>query len=434
MDTYDDYRFPKPVQPEYAGKKRSPFSNSDYVTPFDAMPVSEVQPAAEKTCRKKRTGVTAALSVLLVAVLIASCCTVTAVIVDRYWQEEINLLNQVMDNRLSVLQKKIDSINVGGTGGAVPPSGEGVLTPGQVYGQNVSAVVAVSCKCVTTNMFGQATETSSTGSGFLITQDGYVVSNYHVVQDAQTLSVVAYEGKTYEAKLVGYDAANDISVLKIEGENFPFVTFGSSDALIVGDQVTAVGNALGELNATLTVGYVSAKDRIVTTDGTTMNMLQTDAAINSGNSGGPLFNMQGQVVGITTAKYSGTTTSGASIEGIGFAIPIDDVAGMIWDLKEYGYITGAYMGVSISDVAQSAQQYGVPAGAYVQSVEPGSAAQRSGVKKGDIIVNLGGYDVTSVTELSRALRNFKAGDTTTVTVYRSGQRVNMSITLAEKPR
>lgn len=434
MDTYEDYRFPKPIQPEYSRKKNSPYANSDYVTPFDANPVQQVCVAPEKKQPKKSNTGKAFLAVVLAAVMIASCCTVTAAIVDAHWQNELSLLNQVMNNKLSVLQEQIDRLDTGGTGSVIPPSVDGLFTPGQVYANNVSAVVAVSCKCVTTNIYGQTTEATSAGSGFLISQDGYVVSNYHVVQGATEMSIVTHDGSTYSAELVGYDAANDICVLKIDGKDLPFVKFGSSDKLAVGDQVAAIGNTLGELNATLTVGYVSAKDRIVSTDGTAINMLQTDAAINSGNSGGPLFDMQGQVIGITTAKYSGTTSSGASIEGIGFAIPIDDVAGMIWDLKEYGYITGAYLGVSITDVAQSAQQYGVPAGAYVQSVVFGGAAQRCGIKTGDIIVNLGGYNVTCVTELSRALRNFKAGDTTTVTVYRSGREINLSITLDEKPR
>lgn len=432
MDTYDNYSFPEPVKPEYPPKKRSPFANSDYITPFDSAPVQEDFAPVQKKEKKNRGK--ALLALLLVAVLVVSCCTVTAVIVDSHWQEQISLLNQVMNNKLAVLQDRIDQLNTGNPGDSVPPSNGESMTPGQVYAQNVSAVVAISCQSVTTNMFGQTTQTVSSGSGFLISQDGYIVTNYHVVQGSTTVNVQTHGGTSYDARVIGYDAANDICVLKIEAESMPFVTIGSSDALYVGDQVAAIGNPLGELNATLTVGYVSGKDRIVSTDGTAINMLQTDAAINSGNSGGPLFNMKGQVVGITTAKYSGTSNSGATIEGISFAIPMDDVVGMIGDLMEYGYITGAYLGVSIKDVAQTAQQYGVPAGAYVQQVVSGSAAHRAGIKVGDIIVNLGGYDVTCVTDLSRSLRKFKSGDTTTVTVYRSGREVNLSVTMDEKPR
>ena len=163
-------------------------------------------------------------------------------------------------------------------------------------------------------------------------------------------------------------------------------------------------------------------------------MIQTDAAINPGNSGGPLFNMYGQVIGITTAKYSGTTGSGASIEGIGFAIPIDDVIPIINDLIEYGYVTGAYMGVTVQNTdANSAAMFGLPVGAYVVSIEKGGAADRAGIQAKDIVIELGGHAVKNITDLTRALRNFKAGDTTTVTLIRSGQEMTLNITLDEKP-
>ena len=185
----------------------------------------------------------------------------------------------------------------------------------------------------------------------------------------------------------------------------------------------------------MTVGYVSGKDRQVTTDNSTINMIQTDAAINSGNSGGPLFNMYGEVVGITSAKYSGTTSSGAVIEGISFAIPIDDVMGIIDDLQEYGYVTGAYLGVTVQDTdASAAKLYGMPTGAYVATVVDGGSADRAGVQPKDIIIALGDNEVSSTNELTRALRRFKAGDKTTITVIRSGERITLDITLDEKPQ
>ena len=165
-----------------------------------------------------------------------------------------------------------------------------------------------------------------------------------------------------------------------------------------------------------------------------MNMIQTDVAINSGNSGGPLFNMYGEVVGITTAKFSGNSSSGASIEGIGFAIPIDDVTGMIEDLQNYGYVTGAYLGVMVMDVDTDAQYYGLPAGAYVESTSEGGAAEKGGILAGDIITKVGEYAVTSVSDLTRVLRKFEAGQTVSVVVYRSGQTKTLSVVLDEKPR
>ena len=221
----------------------------------------------------------------------------------------------------------------------------------------------------------------------------------------------------------------------MDATDLPAATIGSSDSLNIGDMVVAIGNPLGTLTATQTVGYVSGKDRDISTDGSVISMIQTDAAINSGNSGGPLFNMYGEVVGVTSAKYSGNTGSGAAIEGIGFAIPIDDVTSIISDLIDYGYVTGAYLGVRVSDTdAESAAKFGLPVGAYVHSVDKGGCAEKAGVQAKDIIVDLGGYEVKGYTTLARALRNFKAGDTTTITVIRSGNRMTLDITLDEKPQ
>ena len=263
-----------------------------------------------------------------------------------------------------------------------------------------------------------------------------MVTNHHVVESATAVTVEMHDGAEYDAKVIGSDSTNDVALLKIEEDvKLQAVEVGSSDALKVGDQVIAIGNPLGELTSTLTVGYVSAKERDVTTDGATINMIQTDAAINSGNSGGPLFNSQGEVVGITTAKYSGNSSSGATIEGIGFAIPIDDVMPLVNDLMNYGYINSAYLGVMVSNVDEAtASYYGLPVGAYVQEVTPGYCAEAAGLQEKDIIVALGSHKVKNVSELTKALRKFKAGETTTLTVYRGGQELKLSITLDEKPR
>lgn len=247
-----------------------------------------------------------------------------------------------------------------------------------------------------------------------------------MVEGAGRLTVTAYDGTVYEASLIGGDDGNDIALLKIEAEGLPAVTLGSSDALNIGDQVVAIGNPLGVLASTQTVGYISGKDRSVSTDGTVINMLQTDAAINPGNSGGPLFNMYGQVVGITTAKYSGTTSSGASIEGIGFAIPIDDVVNKLDDLKNYGYVTGAYLGVTVRETNPAM-------GAYVSSVVKDGAADRGGMQPGDMIVDIGGYSVDGIATMTRALGKFKAGDTVKITVIRRLEALTLEITLDERP-
>ena len=410
-------------------KPVSPFADSPYESVYQ-----EQQTAPVKEKKTTKTG-KRFLSVALVIALILLACGATAAGVSVYWSEKLEALDDAMEDQLDVLQDKINGLQSGSSGAVTVPTVEGALTPGSVYAQNVQAVVAISNQALTTNIYGQVSQTASSGSGFIISENGYVVSNYHVVEGASKLTVLTSDGQEYEAQLIGYDATNDLAVLKIEGEGFPYVKLGSSDALAVGDQVMAIGNPLGELTSTLTVGYVSAKDREVNTDGTYLNMLQTDAAINSGNSGGPLFNCFGEVVGITTAKYSGTSNSGATIEGIGFAIPIDDVAGMIQDLMRQGYVSSAYLGVMVRDMDSSVSQaYGLPMGVYVDDVTKGSCAETAGVQAKDIIVGLGGQEIGSMSELSRVLRELEPGETTTITVYRSGSQVSMDITLDEKPR
>lgn len=415
-----------------AVRRFDPMTGEPIVAAADVQePVAEA-PAKKK--KKKAGGWKAAVAILLAIAIAAGSSAATVFFVSRYWNQEMELQRQVLENRLQVIQDEANSgVGVGDSANPQVPAGEG-LTPAQIYADNVGAVVAVANEGVQTNIFGQVSQTASSGSGFIISADGYVVSNYHVVEGAQKLTVITYDGKEHEAQLVGYDAANDVSLMKIEAENLPYVTLGSSDELVVGDQVFAIGNPLGELTSTLTVGYVSAKERMVTTEVGAMSMIQTDAAINSGNSGGPLFNTKGQVIGITTAKYSGTSGSGASIEGIGFAIPIDDVNGILSDLREYGYVTSAYIGVSVRDVDSYGVGYGLPAGAFIEEIVEGAAADKAGLQVWDIIVNLGGHEVTCVNDLLLALRKMDVGETTTVTVYRTGQRVDLNITLEEKPQ
>ena len=309
-----------------------------------------------------------------------------------------------------------------------PAHSDKLLEPADVYAQNVDAVVAINTEG-SQNVWGQATRFAASGSGFIITKDGYVVTNHHVIENATTITVTLTSGESYPAELIGSDEENDVALLKIDAADLPVVSIGDSDDLQVGAQVAAIGNPLGELTNTLTVGYVSALDREINTDGTPINMLQTDAAINSGNSGGPLFDMYGNVVGITTAKYASS-----SIEGLGFAIPINDAMYIVYDLMEYGYVTSRpYMGVSIRDLdSVTASYYSLPVGVYVGEVAEGDAAERAGVQQGDIIVGLGDREVSCYNDLSAALKHYHAGDTATLKLYRAGAEVEVQITFDEK--
>lgn len=314
-------------------------------------------------------------------------------------------------------------------------TGDKSLTPAEVYEQNVDTVVGISTESTQTNIFGQRVATASSGSGFVLTEDGYVVTNYHVVQGANSISVTLSSGEKYPAKYIGGYSHNDVALLKIEAEGLQHVSIGSSDDLIVGEQVAAIGNPLGQLTLSMTVGYVSALDREFTYNGESMDMIQTDVAINAGSSGGPLFDMNGNVVGITSAKYSGQTNGGSFIEGIGFAIPIDDVLDILYDLQEHGHVTGqAYLGVMLRDLdASTAQVYNLPVGPYVDSAIEGTCAAKAGVQQGDIIVKLGDKTVETRAQLAAALREYRAGDQTTLTVFRAGQEVTLNVTLDEVP-
>ena len=432
------------------GRKESPFADSPYVMNhaqtsggyyYNAYtpPVQPEEPVRTPPKPKKKQGGKAWRTVLasvLALALVAGGCGITAVVVNNRWEDRTAQMTATFNQKIDELQQQIHA-NAGAASGTSvsgsPVASGDSLTPSQVYARNVNSVVLISCE-VTTSVYGQAATGASTGSGFILTEDGYVVTNHHVIDGATSVTVSTYDGSRYAAEIVGSDATNDVAVLKVEGSGMPAVTIGSSDALIVGDQVVAIGNPLGELTSTMTAGYVSAKDRDVTTDGTTINMLQTDVAINSGNSGGPLFNMKGEVVGITTAKYSGSSSSGATIEGIGFAIPIDDVYGIIESLRQHGYVTGAYLGVMVrSGDPATAEEYGLPLGSKVESVNAGSCAEAAGIQPKDIIIGLGEYEIEGNTDLTLALRKYEAGDTTTIRVYRSGQELTLTITLDEKP-
>ena len=311
-------------------------------------------------------------------------------------------------------------------------AGTEAMKPAEIYEKNVPAIVGIYNESTSSgyNVFGQRSTIASSGTGFIISSDGEILTNYHVVAGAQTLTVTLHDGAQYPATVLGYEAESDIALIKIDASGLPTVTLGESSSLAVGDEVVAIGNPLGELTYSLTGGYVSAKERAVNTDGTPINMMQLDATINSGNSGGPLFDICGNVVGIISAKYSGSTSSGTSIEGIGFAIPIDDVTAILDDLRQYGAVQNrAYMGIYCASISSAdADNFGLPMGVLVSGVQNGSCAETAGLQRRDIITGINGTTVSSKEDLSRELKKFRGGDTATLTVYRSGKTLELSIT------
>ena len=308
-----------------------------------------------------------------------------------------------------------------------------LLTASEVYAQNVNSTVGITTS-ITTNYFGYQTTAAAAGSGFILTQDGYILTNYHVVESSDSIKVTTYDGTSYDAQLIGYDESNDIAVLKVDANDLTPVVLGDSDSVSVGDSVVAIGNPLGELTFSLTAGAISALDRPVTlSSGTTMNLMQTDCAINSGNSGGALFNMYGEVIGITNAKYSSSSSSSeASIDNIGFAIPINQVRSIVESIIQNGYIIKPYIGVSVSDVSSESQSYGLPQGAAVRSVVENSPAAEAGLQENDIITAANGDAITGSNDLVKLVKAASAGDTLELTVYRQGQTVTVTLTVGEQ--
>lgn len=296
---------------------------------------------------------------------------------------------------------------------------------------------------VSPSVVGISCMTSSgtvTGTGIIMSTDGYIITNAHVVDGATTISVVlpssysdesseSSDDETITAELVGKDSQTDLAVVKIDKTGLTAAEFGTSSEIRVGEVSIVIGNPLGfDLANSVTAGIISATDRTLTIEDRTMNLIQTDASINSGNSGGPLINAYGQVIGITSAKVSSTYG-----EGLGFAIPIDEATPIIDDLIQYGYVTGrptlGISGENVTDVYS--QYYDIPKGVFVRSVESGSAAEEAGIQVNDIVIGIEGNLIESIEEFNEIKEKYKAGDKITVSVYRDGEIIDKDVTLGE---
>ena len=311
------------------------------------------------------------------------------------------------------------------------------LSTEQVADQVSPSVVVITTEQVVYSQwswYGQNQVESGAGSGVIISSDGYILTCAHVVDGASTITVTI-DDKDYTATLVGEDTTSDIAVIKIDADGLTPATVGDSDSLKVGQSVMAVGNPLGELGGTVTGGMISALNRSVTIQGTsstnTMSLIQMDASVSPGNSGGGLFNMNGELIGIVNAK-----SSSSDAEGLGFAIPINDAIKVAEELLQNGYVTGRpYLGISYLAVtdAQTAQQLGVNSyGVYIMEVVKGGPAEQAGLKAGDRIVSIDGTEIASKDDLGTLMQKHAAGDTLSITVARDGQMQTVSVTLGEK--
>ncbi len=318
------------------------------------------------------------------------------------------------------------------TGGTNVGSSE--VTPvstSDIVKKTANSVVEIATEGTKTGTFARQYVTKGAGSGVIISEDGYIVTNHHVIEGANKITVTLRDGTTsYDAKVIGTDEDNDIALLKIDASGLTAAVFGNSSNLVVGDYVVAIGNPLGTLGGTVTDGIISALAREVTIENKNLTLLQTNAQISPGNSGGGLFNANGELVGIVNAKDSAT-----EVEGIAFAIPVNKVVDIIKDLKDYGYVTGKIdTGMRFVDINSydAAFYYNVNAlGVYVLSVNQGSKAEAAGFKVGDMITEVNGTSVSSEAEIEKALEGKKVGDTVTFTVLRNNKSVNINLELSE---
>ena len=396
----------------------------------------ERAPKDEKSGKKGHGGRSAGIiCAILAAALLGGFCG--AAFTGAKLNSRMDALEVAISEQKAVAEKVVQEASQGMAAGGQPDQTtvSAPISPADIYEQAKHQVVGIRTEITVTNFFGMTSSGAVSGSGFILSDDGYILTNYHVVEDAfekkLDIQVITYDGTSYHASIVGVEAANDVAVLKVDAEGLSASEFGNSDTIRVGDPVYAVGNPLGELEFSMSTGHVSALDRVIQTkENESINMFQIDAAVNEGNSGGPVYDANGKVIGIVTAKYSSS-----GVEGLGFAIPINDVKSIADDLINKGYVTGkAYMGVSVEMRynAMYSQYYGMPLGAYIAGVTSGSAADKAGLQSGDIVTAIGEYTVEDYDDLKTALRHFSAFDSTELTVYRAGEELHLPILFDEE--
>ncbi len=295
--------------------------------------------------------------------------------------------------------------------------------------QDIYVTCIPSVVSITTKLYGG----SSSGTGVVLSASGYIVTNYHVIENAQSINVLLTDNRQLAARIVGSDPVSDLAVLSVEAEDLVSAQFGDSDSLRVGDAVVAIGDPLGvEYRGTMTNGIVSAINRNVSVNGRTMNLIQTNAALNSGNSGGPLINIYGQVIGINTIKI-GAFADSAGVEGLGFAIPSATVKDIVTQIISQGYVSGRpRLGITGESISLFYQRYyRLPAGLFVTDIAPGSNVEKAGLEVGDVLISVDGNKVYSQNDLDTLLYQYSAGDVVTLVIYRGGRTMQADIPLEE---
>lgn len=392
----------------------TPQSNT-WEQPTAGYPYLTVQTVSKQKKPKKRHPVAAVALIAVVAVILSGA----AGFAGAYFGNQYANITQP-DPGVKVIYQAVQRTSSGS-------GANSALSVADVAALTASSVVEIRTESVTTGIFMQQYISEGAGSGVIITTDGYIVTNNHVIDDAGKITVRLKDGTSYEASLIGKDAKTDIAVIKIDAQGLAAAVYGDSSKLVVGETAIAIGNPLGELGGTVTSGIISALDRSITIDGETMTLLQTNAEINPGNSGGGLFNEYGELIGIVNAK-----SSGSDIEGLGFAIPINTAKTIIEELIENGYVSGRIsLGFTIVDIpdTETAMAYRVSkTGVYIASVSNATG----GFQAGDRIISFGGVSIDDAEMLTAELNKHKVGDTVSIEVERRNRRYTLELTLQEE--
>lgn len=409
-----------------------------YYTPPEKSAKEPKEPKPEKVRKPKRgIGFVGAACMCVACALVGGLCgaSVAENRIDKKLAELEAKIPVIEETETESVEQESAAASEAELIAPVSHSSESDIDPAAIYNEACRQVVGITTDVTFTNLFGQTSSSAVTGSGFFVTSDGYILTNYHVIEYGYAynydIQVMTHDGERYTAQIIGVEETNDIALLKIDTEDAVPVDIGDSDLLYVGDEVYPVGNPLGELEFSMTFGRVSALDRYIATDETELpiNMFQFDAAVNSGNSGGPVYNAAGDVVGVVTAKYKSS-----GVEGIGFAIPINDAVSIANELMQNGYVSGkAKLGLTFDSRFTSiySRYYGLPQGAYVYSVEPGSCAENAGIQPGDIITAIGRFKITGYTDVDSAIKRFGAGDTADINFYRNGENLTVQVVFDE---
>ena len=416
--------------PNYQNAYQRPYGNN---VPYNVMNNNTAQSKPAKKAKKSGSGKTVGLIAGTLA--LALCVGVGGGVLGSYLAGGNSITAETSASESSSAKSESSKSNSSLVINKAEQTSTQLTSTQEVAAKVKDAVVEITTEVTQYDAFYGQYVSQAAGSGVIISEDGYILTNNHVIEDATEITVTLTNSKTYKAKLIGKDATLDVALIKIEEKGLTTATFGDSSKLSVGQTAIAIGNPLGRLGGTVTDGIISALDREIKIDGKTMNLLQTNAAINPGNSGGGLFDANGNLIGLVVAKSS-STSSGTAVEGLGFAIPVNDIVDILDDLKDVGYVTGrGSLGVNVVTVSgeNAMFMYRVDKeGVYISAVTAGGAAEKAGLQVGDLIVEFNGKSISQGSDLTSAVSKLKAGTKVEVKIERDGKEQTIEVTLGEK--